>query len=215
VASKAKNPPTPRNVSGHHPGEVGGGGEPDARQRILYAAYDLFCRHGIHATGIDRIVAEARVAKMTLYKHFASKEALALAVLDLREELWTQWWLEDEVRRRAKTPVTRLLAIFDVFDDWFRREDYEGCLFTNTLLESPAGTPIFAGGVQKRANVRSFVRDLADDAGASDPEDLARKWQQLMTGAIVAATEGDADAAPRAHALAELLLTREGLVPQG
>jgi AcrR family transcriptional regulator len=213
VASKAKNPPTPRNVSGHHPGHVGGGGEPDARQRILSAAYDLFCRHGIHPTGIDRIVVEARVAKMTLYKHFASKQALALAVLDLREELWTQWWLEDEVRRRAGTPVTRLLAIFDVFDGWFRREDYEGCLFTNTLLESPTDSPIFAGGVEKRANVRSFVRDLAHDAGARDPEDLARKWQLLMTGAIVAASEGDADAAPRAHALGELLLAGEGLRP--
>jgi AcrR family transcriptional regulator len=212
VTSKPRNPPTPPIATASYLGDAGAGGsEPDARRRILYTAYDLFCRHGIHPTGIDRIVAEARVAKMTLYKHFPSKEALALAVLDLREELWTQGWLEHEVRRRARTPVTRLLAIFDVFDDWFRGEDYEGCLFTNILLETDASSAVFAGSLTKRANIRRFVRDLADDAGARDPDDLAREWQQLMTGAIVAATEGDPDGARRAHALAELLVTREGL----
>jgi hypothetical protein len=141
----------------------------------------------------------------------ASKDELVLAVLDLREKVWTRGRLEHEVRRRARTPATRLLAIFDVFDDWFRAEDYEGCLFVNTLLETAGNTPTFAGSVEKRANVRYFVRDLARDAGARNPEDLARKLQLLMTGAIVAATEGDADGARRAHALADLLLTREGL----
>jgi AcrR family transcriptional regulator len=212
VTSK-RNPPTPPIAAGSYAGAPGAGpGEPDARKRILYTAYDLFSRHGIQATGIDRIVAEAQVAKMTLYRHFASKDELVLAVFELREELWTHGWLEYEVHRRARAPVARLLAIFDVFDEWFRREGYEGCLFTNSLLETTGQNPVvFAASVAKRANIRHFVRDLVREAGAREPEDLARKWQLLMTGAIVAATEGDAGSARRARALAELLLSREGL----
>ena len=71
------------------------------RGRVLQAAYDLFCREGINAVGIDRIVAAAGVAKMSLYRHFRSKEELVLAVLDLREKLWKVDWLEAEVERRA------------------------------------------------------------------------------------------------------------------
>src|SRR6266849_5549272 len=89
-----------------------------ARERVLQTAYDLFCRHGVQAIGVDRIVAEASVAKVTLYKHFRSKQELIVAALDLREELWTRAWLERETERRADTPTMRLLAVFDLLDEW-------------------------------------------------------------------------------------------------
>jgi len=185
-----------------------------ARERVLHVAYDLFCRHGVQAIGVDRIVAEAGVAKMTLYKHFRSKDDLIVAALDRREELWTYGWLEQEIERRTDTPTERLLAIFDLFDEWFRREDYEGCLFNNCLLEihDPASL-IRVAAVQKRANIRSFLQRLAEEGGARFPETLARDVQLLMTGAIVAADEGDVDAAQRASRIAALVIEREGLDP--
>src|SRR5262245_25600613 len=101
----------------------------DARERIIATAYGLFCRHGIGAVGVDTIIEQSGVAKMTLYRHFRSKNDLVLAVIERREELWTEGWLATEVRRRATDPAERLLAIFDVFDGWFRRRGFAGCLF--------------------------------------------------------------------------------------
>src|SRR5216684_7906394 len=89
------------------------------RERIDQTAYELFSRHGIRAVGVDTLAARAGVAKMTLYRHYPSKEALALAFLRRREELWTRSWLQREVKRRGGTSGERLLAIFDVFDKWF------------------------------------------------------------------------------------------------
>jgi AcrR family transcriptional regulator len=190
----------------------GGAAPEDARERILYTAYNLFCRHGTLVVGVDRIVAEAQVAKMTLYRHFASKEELVLATLELREELWTRRWLEGEIEKRDPTPEGRLLAIFDIFDDWLRRDDYEGCCFTNAMTEAhhPA-SPIGAATIAKRVNIRGYVRGLADAAGVRDPDGFAHQWQLLMTGAVVKALEGDREAAQRARDVAVLVLDRERL----
>src|SRR4029077_15652150 len=79
----------------------------DARERIMVVAYDLFCKHGIRAVGVDTIIEQADVAKMTLYRHFGSKDELVLAVLDRREHLWTRDWLQAEVMRRAEQPADR------------------------------------------------------------------------------------------------------------
>ena len=185
-----------------------------ARERVLRVAYDLFCRRGVNAIGVDRIVAEAGVAKMTLYKHFRSKDELVVAALDLREQLWTRDWLEQEIERRADTPRERLLVIFDLFDEWFRRDDYEGCFFNNCLLEIHDPTSsIRLAAAQKRANIRSLLQGLAEEGHPTHPETLARDLQLLMTGAIVAADEGDIGAARRARRMAELVIEGQNLDP--
>ena len=74
---------------------------------------------------------------MTLYRHFGSKDALVLAFLDRREARWTKDWLQHEVERRAVDPAERLLAIFDVFDEWFQREDFEGARPSTFCSRSP------------------------------------------------------------------------------
>src|ERR1700694_4024654 len=81
-----------------------------ARERILEAAYLLFSRQGIRAVGIDSIVEASGVATMTLYRHFASKDALVLAFLERREERWVKDWLQREVERRAADPGGRLVG---------------------------------------------------------------------------------------------------------
>ncbi len=183
-----------------------------ARDRILRAAYDLFTHHGVQAVGIERVITEAGISKATLYRHFKSKDDLVRAVLDLRQELWTERWLISETRRRGATPTEQLLAVFDAFDDWFRRGDYEGCFFVNTLLESHR-EPIAAASIAKLQNVRAFLETLAQAAGSPDPEVLASDWQLLMIGAIVAAVRGQPDAAVRARVLGRARLDLEDLRP--
>jgi AcrR family transcriptional regulator len=182
-------------------------GSGDARERIIQAAYDLFCRNGVRAVGIDRVIAEAGVAKMTLYRHFASKEDLVVAVLDRRRELWTWGWLDAEVRERADAPRDQLLAIFDAFDEWFRRPDFESCLFISCLLESADRKTLMGkASAEGLADVRALIVPRAKQAGIAHPGAFAQQWQVLMAGAIVLATAGDADVAKRARAAGELLL---------
>ena len=180
---------------------------PEARERILEAAYDLFSREGIRAVGIDAIIEQSGVARMTLYRHFGSKDALVLAFLERREQRWTRDWLQQEVSRRAVAPRDRLLAIFDVFDEWFQRHDFEGCSFINVLLEiADPQSELHRASADYLAKIRSFVAGLAAEAGVADPEGLAHKWHILMKGSIVAAGEGDHSAARRAREVAALVL---------
>ncbi len=183
------------------------------RERILEAAYPLFSRSGIRAVGVDTIVEAAGVAKMTLYRNFPSKEDLALAFLALREERWTRAWLWNEVSERAVAPAERLLAIFDVFGEWFARDDFEGCSFINVLLEQDAlDDPVREASVKHLANIRTLIQELAEEAGIDDPDAFSRQWHILMKGSIVAAGEGDRDAALRARELGTLLLERRGVL---
>jgi len=104
----------------------------------------------------------------------------------------------------------RLLAIFDVFDEWFQRDDFEGCSFINVLLEMfEPGNPVRRATTAHLANIRVFLRALAVAAGVSDSDDFARKWHVLMKGSIVAAGEGDRLAARRAREVGQLLLAAE------
>jgi AcrR family transcriptional regulator len=178
-----------------------------ARGRILDSAYELFSQNGVQAVGIDAVISHSGVARQTLYRHFASKEDLVLAFLERRDELWTRRWLEAEVRERAADPAARLLAIFDVFDGWFRRRDFEGCSFINLMLEhpDPAGA-VHRASVSYLAAIRGFLEDLAREAGIARAQDFAREWHILMKGSIVAAGEGDPDAARRAKRIGALLL---------
>jgi AcrR family transcriptional regulator len=181
--------------------------QPDARERILDTAYELFSQHGIRAVGIDSIIRRSGVARMTLYRHFGSKDALVLAFLERREARWTKDWLQREVERRAVDPADRLLAIFDVFDEWFQRQDFEGCSFINVLLEIADPTSdLHRASADYLARIRAFVAELANEGGVADPEGLAHKWHILMKGSIVAASEGDHGAARRAKEVAALIL---------
>jgi AcrR family transcriptional regulator len=177
------------------------------RERILDTAYELFSHRGVHDVGIDELIERAGVAKATLYRHFPSKDALVLAFLEQREQLWTYGWVEAEARRRGATPEEQLLAIFELFDEWFHRDDFEGCSFINVLLEiGNLDHPVGRASADYLENIRSVVRTLAQEAGLRDPEAFALSWHILMKGSIVQAAEGDRDAARRAQALGRLLI---------
>jgi AcrR family transcriptional regulator len=181
----------------------------DARDRLLTAAYELFARHGVQAVGVDTIIEASGVARQTLYRHFDSKQDLVLAFLARREEVWTRGWLQAQVAQRSHDPSEQLLAIFDVFDQWFRTPDFEGCSFINVMLEYPAEDhPVHRAAVEHLAVIRTFLAGLARRAGIADPETFARQWHILMKGSIVAAGEGDQEAARRAQEMARLVLAQ-------
>jgi AcrR family transcriptional regulator len=185
------------------------GGRPavSARERVLTAAYELFSRRGIHAVGTDEVIARAGVAKATLYRHFATKNDLVLAVLERREKIWTHGLIEEQSRQRGSTPEEQLLAIFDVMHDWFQKRDgFEGCSFINVLLELGPDHPAGQASIAHIDHVRDIVRRRAVAAGLIDVEDFASSWHLLMKGAIILAAIGDLDAALRARKMALALI---------
>src|ERR1700761_8540522 len=185
--------------------------EDSGRERLSRAAYELFSREGVRAVGVDAVIARAGTAKMTLYRNFPSKNDLILDFLRRRELLWTRDWLEAETERRGETPRDQLLAIFDVFAEWFNRPDFEGCSFLTAMIEvNDREHPVHQAAVEHLANIRDYIERLAADAGIRDTDSFERKWHILMKGAIMAAHEGDAAAAARARELGELLLKEQG-----
>jgi AcrR family transcriptional regulator len=177
-----------------------------ARERILETAYELFSRRGIRDVGVDEVIERAGVAKATLYRHFPSKDDLVIAFLERREERWTLAWVEAEAKRRGTTPEEQLLAIFELFDEWFHRDDFEACSFINVLLEMGPAHPVGQASVRHLASIRSVVGRLAEDAGLRNPESFSHSWHILMKGSIVSAAEGDAEAAQRARSMGRLLI---------
>lgn len=177
------------------------------RDHLVDTALALFYRDGFHATGIDRILAEAGVAKMTLYKHFKSKDELILAALRRRDERFRDWFMA-EVERRARPPEARLLAVFDALAAWFARPDFNGCMFVNASAEfARTEDPVHALAAEHKRLLLDYLKTLARAAGAAEPEALARKLELLVEGAIVAAHVcGDRAAAADARAAAETLL---------
>jgi AcrR family transcriptional regulator len=177
------------------------------RDRLVDTALDLFNRAGYHATGIDRILAEAGVAKMTLYKHFGSKEELILAALRERDARWRAGF-RAAVERRATAARDRLLAVFEALDDWFAQPDFSGCMFINAAAEYPdAPDPIHAAAAEHHRHVLAFLRELAAEAGARRPARLAREIMLLMEGAVaVTQVNGPVGAAETARRAAEVLI---------
>lgn len=187
------------------------------RVRLIDAAYDLFAKNGVNQIGIDAILAKSGCAKASLYGNFNSKVDLAIAFLDRREAIWTRGWLESEIKRRAANPEGRLLAVFDVFDAWFRKKTFEGCSFINVLLESKTDSPVHQAAVIHLAKIRAIIRGLAQEANLREPEKFAQAWHMLMKGSIVSACEGNKNAAREAKCAARFVLgnwKRRGNAPR-
>jgi AcrR family transcriptional regulator len=176
------------------------------RERILDTAYQLIARRGVRDVGVEEVIATAGIAKATLYRHFPSKNDLVLAVLEHREQVWTLGLVEAEARRRGSTPEERLLAVFDVFDEWFRSDGFDTCTFVNVLLEMGPDHVLGVASIRHLQNIRTMIAQLATEAGLRDPDAFARSWHILMKGSIVSAAEGDTDAALRAKTMAASLI---------
>ena len=165
------------------------------RDQLVATALEIFCRDGFHATGIDKIIAAAGVAKMTLYNHFKSKDELILATLRRRYEDFRNWFMR-RVEALARTPHQRLLVIFDVLAEWFRGSGFTGCMFINASAEyNDAEHPIHCSAAEHKRLVLNYIEAQTTALGAPDPATLAREIMLLMEGAIVLAHVANDDRA--------------------
>jgi AcrR family transcriptional regulator len=160
---------------------------PKPGDRLLNTATRLFCLHGINATGIDKILAEAGVAKMTLYNQFGSKEGLVFAVLEREGEAWRAWF-QTAVDQLGGTPRDKLVGIFDVLENWFKQEGFYGCAFINAVAEHNKEDPRIRTLAQAhKKKVLAIIRSLAEQAGVPDPDAVTEAIGILVDGAIIAA----------------------------
>ncbi|WAK00380.1 TetR/AcrR family transcriptional regulator [Methylobacter sp. YRD-M1] len=155
------------------------------RDRILQAASELFYNQGIKSTGVEAIATQAGSNKMTLYKHFPSKDDLVIAFLRKRDEDFRIWFVE-QVDSRAGQPKDKLLAIFDVIGEWLEIPEFRGCAFINAAAEFPVeSNPVHQVSAEFYDNFRSYISDLAEQCGIVSPESLALQLSLLVEGAIV------------------------------
>jgi AcrR family transcriptional regulator len=156
-----------------------------AREKILLTAHDLFYRDGIRATGIDKIIAEAGVTKVTFYRHFPSKNDLIRAFLEYRHRRWMDWFV-DALQRHDAKPGGGLTPLVPVLEEWFRNPVYRGCAFINTVAELGGALP------DVMEICRSHKQDMAEVIAGllPDPESrsrLANAAAIAIDGAIVRA----------------------------
>jgi AcrR family transcriptional regulator len=168
----------------------------EARQRLLATADRLFYQQGVRAVGIDRIIAEAGVAKMTFYAHFPSKDDLILAVLKYREE-GVLAFFRSAMERHGKKAKNPLRAFFAALKDFFESPGFRGCPFQNAFVEladpNHPGTEFVRGHKQRFSE---FLRELVEETVGKAAAKVAPAVTILVEGAIVTAViQGNPDAA--------------------
>lgn len=169
----------------------------DKRQHIVETAYALFKRVGYHATGIDRIIAESDVAKMTMYRHFPSKDGLIVEVLRFRAGRFEAQL--DRLAEEASTPAQKIETILKWYERWFRRADFHGCLFAHALAEfGDPEHPVFeAVAAQKNDFKRRLRRILEEKMPRERAEVSAGTLFMLLEGATLMAQMGQGAKAMR------------------
>ena len=155
------------------------------RDQLLETAWRLFYRNGYHATGIDRILAEAGVAKMTLYKHFRSKEELILAVLEKRSDQFRES-CSRFLRAKKRAPERQLLAVFDWLIGWVSSKEFRGCYLQKAMAEyQDLNDPIHRAALAHKKAFYGEIRGMVMETGLTNPQALADQLALLIEGAIV------------------------------
>ncbi len=177
------------------------------RAHLMATAWRLFYRDGFRVVGIDTLLAEAQVAKMTLYNHFASKEDLIVAILEERStQLRTV--LKAAIKNAGRSPQKQLDSAFDGLKKWFESDDFKGCAFIRALSEYPEPNhPIHQTAWRHKQAVNALFLKLVTDAEATRPAELANMISLLFDGAILTAhATGSSASATTARNAAHCLL---------
>lgn len=160
------------------------------RDRLLDTAGALFQRHGFQAVGIDRILAESGVAKMTMYRYFASKDEMIAAYLERANAQFWAW--VDSATKDAKTPEAKLLALFEAVGQLASSAECLGCVFQAAATAFPElDHPGHKAALEHKLAVRAFLTDLAQKAKLRDPHALAAQLALLIDGAWISGTSDD------------------------
>ncbi|MDG0801318.1 TetR/AcrR family transcriptional regulator [Pectobacterium polaris] len=178
----------------------------DTREKILATAEQLIYQNGIHATGMDLLVKSSGVARKSIYRYFATKDDVAAAALNARDERWMHWFRTE--CDKGTTPQERILNMFTVLKGWFESDGFRGCAFINTAGEvgDPAD-PVRQIAKLHKQKLLDYTLELTRQLNIEQPSALAKQLLILMEGAITMShVMGDDSAADSAREVAQLLL---------
>jgi AcrR family transcriptional regulator len=193
--------------------KTGSGARVSARERLLAAAGELFYANGINTVGIDRVIEHAGVAKASLYDCFGSKDELVRSYLQERSRI-RQMRIEEKLSKLDR-PEDKILALFDVLGELAARPDYRGCAFVRASADANSSEKVRSVCDQSRAYMLGKFTDLCREAGAGDPQLLAKQLVLLYDGASVAAhMDANRDAVATARALAAQVLVLHNLTQE-
>ncbi|MBB1030378.1 TetR/AcrR family transcriptional regulator [Dietzia sp. SLG310A2-38A2] len=172
--------------------------------QLLDAAEELFYERGYHSVGMDALRTASGLPLKRIYSLFTGKDAIAVAMLDRRDERWHES-LAERVDQEAQ-PENRVLAIFDWLSSWLAGEGHRGCAWINAFGELGGTSPEVADAVRRhKTRFRTYVNALATEAGAPPP--VADGIFLLVEGCMVTAgISGNSDSAAQANDAAARLL---------
>jgi AcrR family transcriptional regulator len=190
------------------------GGEVSPRERVLRTATRLFYTNGVHSVGIDRIIAESGVAKMTFYRHFPSKARLVAEYLAQMEDGW-QELISRFTADPSKTPLENLLGMFDALELSIKSPDFRGCPFIKGLAEfgPEHNEPEVRAHITAHFNrIEKVLVPLLKQIRPRASKKLLQPLMSLITGTVVVAqATGQTDVASRNKAFARTLLTQTAI----
>lgn len=161
-----------------------------ARERILATAHKLFYEEGIRATGIDRVIAEAGVTKVTFYRHFPSKNDLICAYLEYRHQRWMSWFADALQRHGSTSRTGGANALIPALAEWFGDGGFRGCAFLNGVGEVGNALPRVVEITRRhKQEMTSVIADLLP--GSRRRGQQARAIALAVDGAIVRAQFDD------------------------
>lgn len=178
----------------------------DTREKILSTAEQLIYQNGIHATGMDLLVKTSGVARKSIYRYFATKDDVAAAALNERDERWMHWFRTES--DKGDTPQDRILNMFTVLRGWFESEGFRGCAFINTAGEvGNPDDPVRQIAKLHKQKLLDYTLELTEQLNIGQPVALARQLLILLEGAITMSyVMGDCSAADSAKDVAKILL---------
>lgn len=191
------------------------------RDLLVDTALELFSKNGYRATGIDKILDESGVAKMTMYKHFKSKDELIIAALRKRDENFSIQIVKRikelvPLQKHIDPRISRLVSFFDAIDEWINSDAFYGCNFIGASIEfKREDDPIHVASSAHKKLVIQMLQELLSDLHLKDAPYVARSIHMLVEGAIVmAVTIGYKDAAKHAKDSAlKILSSYEMILP--
>lgn len=157
-----------------------------ARERLIHTAFYRFAEHGFQSVGLDQILSDVGVTKTTFYNHFESKDELVVEVLRRRDVWEMQTFAQMLQAAGGPTAQGQLRALFDVLERWFRDHTFRGCIFISAVAEYPwPSHPVHRIAIEHRQTLERSLYQLAEQAGAEAPADLAAQLTLLIEGAFV------------------------------
>jgi AcrR family transcriptional regulator len=157
----------------------------DTRERLTEAAARRFYRDGFRNVGLDQVLADVGISKTAFYKHFACKEDLILAALEMKNR-WLQETVRDMIHQHTGSAVGQLRGLLEVAEQIISNDEFQGCIFVNVAMEFPLPhDPVHVAAAQHKQSIEDIIHDLAAAAGAVDPRTLAREFCLILEGVYV------------------------------